>query len=188
MNAAENEGGAKAVDSLLNFETVKVGHICIACSAQCIHDHNHKHRRNHEPQPGITLSPCRSNVCCIIDCHVPAMQYFGNEQHEADRYDESLAKFQTASLKTASSLAILNFGQNFILSAGLTGVMLLSAQQILNGGLLRWQGERGGCAGEGRGREGEGKRGRGREGVRVSVCVSVRVLCLCVCVPATANP
>ena len=25
MNAAENDGGAKAIDSLLNFETVKVG-------------------------------------------------------------------------------------------------------------------------------------------------------------------
>eukprot|EP00043_Microstomoeca_roanoka_P020550 m.250932 g.250932 ORF g.250932 m.250932 type:complete len:758 (+) comp17181_c6_seq1:237-2510(+) len=82
MNAAENEGGAKAVDSLLNFETVK---------------------------------------------------YFGNEVHEADRYDQSLKKFQSASLKTASSLAVLNFGQNAILSAGLTGVMLLSAQQIMAG-------------------------------------------------------
>eukprot|EP00056_Hartaetosiga_gracilis_P013204 m.216634 g.216634 ORF g.216634 m.216634 type:complete len:625 (+) comp13808_c3_seq1:1549-3423(+) len=82
MNAAENEGGATAIDSLLNYETVK---------------------------------------------------YFGNESHEAERYDVSLAKFQTASLKTSSSLAMLNFGQQAILSTGLTGVMLLSATQILNG-------------------------------------------------------
>ncbi|EDQ89783.1 uncharacterized protein MONBRDRAFT_20835 [Monosiga brevicollis MX1] len=82
MNQAENEGGAKAIDSLLNFETVK---------------------------------------------------YFGNETHEAERYDKALKKYEHASLKTATSLALLNFGQNAVLSMGLTAVMLMSAHQIQTG-------------------------------------------------------
>ena len=34
--------------------------------------------------------------------------------YEADEYDKSLKKFETASLKTSTTLAALNFGQNFI--------------------------------------------------------------------------
>jgi ATP-binding cassette, subfamily B (MDR/TAP), member 7 len=63
MNRAENEAGNKAVDSLINYETVKL---------------------------------------------------FNNEQYEAQRYDEVLKKYEEASLKTSSSLAMLNFGQNAI--------------------------------------------------------------------------
>lgn len=32
----------------------------------------------------------------------PALQYFGNEDHEAERYDTALAKYQQASLKTTT--------------------------------------------------------------------------------------
>lgn len=31
-----------------------------------------------------------------------ALQYFGNEDHEAERYDTALAKYQQASLKTTT--------------------------------------------------------------------------------------
>lgn len=82
MNKAENEAGNKAIDSLLNYETVK---------------------------------------------------YFNNEKYEAQRYDKSLQKYEEASLKTASSLALLNTGQHAIFSVGLTAIMLLAAQQIANG-------------------------------------------------------
>jgi len=82
MNKAENESGNRAVDSLLNYETVK---------------------------------------------------YFNNEKYEADRYDAILQKFEKASLKTSTSLASLNFGQNAIFSVALTGIMIMAAQEIAKG-------------------------------------------------------
>ncbi|XP_057670426.1 iron-sulfur clusters transporter ABCB7, mitochondrial isoform X2 [Diorhabda carinulata] len=84
MNKAENEAGNKAIDSLINYETVK---------------------------------------------------YFNNEKYEAERYDSSLKKYESASLKTASSLALLNFGQNAIFSAALSGIMILAANEILKGNM-----------------------------------------------------
>jgi len=82
MNQADNDAGNKAVDSLINYETVK---------------------------------------------------YFNNEKFEAERYDHFLKQYEMASLKTSSSLALLNFTQNAIFSAGLIGVMYLAATNIQNG-------------------------------------------------------
>ncbi|KAJ8939014.1 hypothetical protein NQ314_011267 [Rhamnusium bicolor] len=84
MNQAENEAGNKAVDSLINYETVK---------------------------------------------------YFNNEKFEADRYDSVLKKYEDASLKTSSSLALLNFGQNAIFSAALSAIMILAANEIVKGNM-----------------------------------------------------
>ncbi|XP_076247107.1 iron-sulfur clusters transporter ABCB7, mitochondrial-like [Calliopsis andreniformis] len=82
MNQAENEAGNKAIDSLINYETVK---------------------------------------------------YFNNEKFEAERYDESLKKYEAASLKTSTSLAMLNFGQNAIFSAALSLIMVLASKDIMQG-------------------------------------------------------
>jgi ABC-type transport system involved in Fe-S cluster assembly fused permease/ATPase subunit len=79
MNEADNDAGTKAIDSLLNFETVK---------------------------------------------------YFGNEKHEADRYDGAMAKYENAAIKTWVSLAGLNAGQAVIYSIGLTVVMAMSIFDI----------------------------------------------------------
>lgn len=84
MNRAENEAGNKAVDSLINYETVK---------------------------------------------------YFNNERYEAHRYDNVLKQYEEASLKTSSSLALLNFGQNAIFSVALSAIMLMAANDITNGTL-----------------------------------------------------
>lgn len=84
MNKAENEAGNKAIDSLINYETVK---------------------------------------------------YFNNEKYEVERYDKVLQKYEVASLKTASSLSLLNFGQQAIFSIGLTGIMYLTAQEIAKGNM-----------------------------------------------------
>lgn len=65
-------------------------------------------------------------------------QYFNNEKYEADRYDEALKKYQDASLKTSTSLAMLNFGQNAIFSAALSGIMILAANEILQGDLVHF--------------------------------------------------
>jgi ATP-binding cassette subfamily B (MDR/TAP) protein 7 len=61
------------------------------------------------------------------------LQYFNNELYEADRYDKYLARYEKASIKTASSLALLNWGQNAIFSAGLAAIMYLASQGIVSG-------------------------------------------------------
>ncbi|KAL7669541.1 hypothetical protein ACOME3_010193 [Neoechinorhynchus agilis] len=82
MNKADNVAGNLAVDSLLNFETVKL---------------------------------------------------FNNEAYETHRYDLQLKRYQKASLKTQTSLALLNFGQNLIFSVGIASIMLLSANGLNEG-------------------------------------------------------
>jgi len=82
MNDRDTEANTKAVDSLLNFETVK---------------------------------------------------YFVNEEHEYGRYDESLAHYQTAALKSQSSLSLLNIGQGMIIGSGLIALMWMAAQGVQEG-------------------------------------------------------
>lgn len=82
MNENDTEANSKAVDSLLNFETVK---------------------------------------------------YFGNEDVEADRFDQSMAKYEKAATKVWTSLAWLNFGQAVILGIGMGACMVLSAIAVSNG-------------------------------------------------------
>jgi len=60
-------------------------------------------------------------------------QYFNNEKYELKRYDKVLADYEDANLKTNMSLAMLNFGQQFIFTAGLTAIMFLAAQGIQQG-------------------------------------------------------
>ncbi len=82
MNEQDSRANTKAIDSLLNFETVK---------------------------------------------------YFGNEDHEARRYDEALKAYAGASVKSQQSLALLNIGQATIISIGLTAVMLMTGSAIVAG-------------------------------------------------------
>ncbi|GAB1579515.1 ABCB family ABC transporter ATP-binding protein/permease [Bordetella petrii] len=82
MNETDSEANTKAVESLLNYETVK---------------------------------------------------YFGNEEHEARRYDASLTRYERAAVRSQVSLSILNIGQAVIISAGLTAVMWMAANGIAAG-------------------------------------------------------
>nr|XP_033801677.1 ATP-binding cassette sub-family B member 7, mitochondrial isoform X2 [Geotrypetes seraphini] len=66
---------------------------------------------------------------------VSSILYFNNEKYEAERYDGFLKIYENASLKTTSTLAVLNFGQNVIFSVGLTAIMVLASQGILAGNL-----------------------------------------------------
>ncbi|XP_070808061.1 iron-sulfur clusters transporter ABCB7, mitochondrial [Pituophis catenifer annectens] len=84
MNKADNDAGNAAIDSLLNYETVK---------------------------------------------------YFNNENYEAQRYDGFLKTYENASLKTTSTLALLNFGQSAIFSIGLTAIMVMASKGIIAGNL-----------------------------------------------------
>lgn len=63
------------------------------------------------------------------------VKYFNNEQFEAKKYDKALQTYEAASLKTASSLALLNFGQGAIFSIGLSAIMVLAAQEIAKGNM-----------------------------------------------------
>jgi ABC-type transport system involved in Fe-S cluster assembly fused permease/ATPase subunit len=82
MNDADQEANTKAIDSLLNYETVK---------------------------------------------------YFGNEAHEARRYDIALQRYETAAVNTRVSLAYLNIGQNAIIALGVTLLMGMAALSVVNG-------------------------------------------------------
>src|SRR5436309_3385759 len=82
MNDSDAEAKTKAIDSLLNYETVK---------------------------------------------------YFSAEEREATRYDRSMERYERASVKTYTSLAVLNAGQAVIFTAGLTATMLMCAAGVRNG-------------------------------------------------------
>jgi ATP-binding cassette subfamily B (MDR/TAP) protein 7 len=61
------------------------------------------------------------------------VQYFNNTKHEGDRYEASLLGYQKAALESQQSLTLLNVGQAAIFSVGITGVMWLTAEQVLAG-------------------------------------------------------
>ncbi|MGE5547136.1 MAG: ABCB family ABC transporter ATP-binding protein/permease [Solirubrobacterales bacterium] len=81
MNERDSEASTKAIDSLLNFETVK---------------------------------------------------YFGNEEHEAARYDRSLAHYEEAAVKSKVTLSMLNIGQGAIIAVGLTVVMVMAGAGVVD--------------------------------------------------------
>jgi ABC transporter ATM len=65
-----------------------------------------------------------------------AVKNFNNERYEVNRYDAHLCTYEKASVKIATSLALLNSGQNVIFSTALTGIMFLAAQGVINGPFL----------------------------------------------------
>ncbi len=82
MNEMDSEASTKAIDSLLNFETVK---------------------------------------------------YFGNEDHEAGRFDKALQSYERAAVQSGSSLAVLNIGQGVVISIGVVAAMILAGQGVADG-------------------------------------------------------
>ena len=74
-----------------------------------------------------------SSLSSLHPCFSSLLQYFNNEKYEAERYDAFLKVYESSSLKTTSTLAMLNFGQNAIFSVGLTAIMLLASNSIAAG-------------------------------------------------------
>jgi len=84
MNATDSQANTQAIDSLINYETVK---------------------------------------------------YFGNEQHELQRYNNSLEEWEDAAVKSQTSMSALNVGQSGIIAGGVTLIMILAARGVVNGTL-----------------------------------------------------
>ncbi|MFN7012080.1 MAG: ABCB family ABC transporter ATP-binding protein/permease [Allorhizobium sp.] len=82
MNDSDTDANTKAIDSLLNFETVK---------------------------------------------------YFGNEEMEAQRFDQSMARYEKSATQVWTSLGWLNFGQGLIYGIGTAIVMVMSALAVQRG-------------------------------------------------------
>jgi ABC-type transport system involved in Fe-S cluster assembly fused permease/ATPase subunit len=63
------------------------------------------------------------------------VKYFNAEDHELERFATALGEYKTLSVAVANGLVILNMSQSFIIASGLTSILLLGYQQILNGQL-----------------------------------------------------
>jgi ABC-type transport system involved in Fe-S cluster assembly fused permease/ATPase subunit len=63
------------------------------------------------------------------------VKYFGNEEHEARRYDGALARYEQAAIKSKTSLSVLNIGQNAVIAGGLVLVMIVAARGVAAGSL-----------------------------------------------------
>jgi ATP-binding cassette subfamily B protein len=84
MNAFDSSANGRAMDSLMNYETVK---------------------------------------------------YFNNDSHEISRYRDTMGLWEEAAVKSQNTMSMLNFGQAAIIALGVTGIMLLAAQGVVDGEL-----------------------------------------------------
>ncbi len=81
MNELDSRANSRAMDSLLNYETVK---------------------------------------------------YFNNEEYEALRYDESMRRWESAAVKSHTSLSLLNIGQSAIIALAVTLIMWRAMLGVVN--------------------------------------------------------
>jgi ATP-binding cassette, subfamily B, heavy metal transporter len=84
MNEQDSKANTRAVDALLNYETVK---------------------------------------------------YFGNERFEQSRYDENLRHLEKASIKSQTSLSLLNLGQSLIIAVAVTLLVWRATLGVVDGSL-----------------------------------------------------
>lgn len=61
------------------------------------------------------------------------VKYFGNEDFELERYDKDLLKWQDAAVKAQSSLSALNISQGLTIAAGVTTMMIMAANGVVQG-------------------------------------------------------
>jgi len=61
------------------------------------------------------------------------VKYFNNEKLEMSRYDHTLAQWEDVAVKSQTSMSLLNFGQSSIIAIGVTIIMFLAANSVVNG-------------------------------------------------------
>src|SRR6476659_453184 len=61
------------------------------------------------------------------------VKYFGNEEHEARRYDENLVHLENAQVMARKTLAVLNLGQTSIVAIGVTAMMWRASAGVVAG-------------------------------------------------------
>ena len=61
------------------------------------------------------------------------VKYFNNEEHEARRYDDNLRHLENAQVMSIKTLAVLNLGQSLVVALGVTAMMWLAAQGVVEG-------------------------------------------------------
>ena len=61
------------------------------------------------------------------------VKYFGNEEHEAKRYDQSLQHREEAQVMSRKTLGLLNLGQVTIVALGVTAMMWRAAAGVVDG-------------------------------------------------------
>ncbi len=61
------------------------------------------------------------------------VKYFNNEDFEARRYDENLEKLRRASLKSQSTLSLLNTGQQLIIAVALVAMLWRATEGVVAG-------------------------------------------------------
>jgi ABC-type transport system involved in Fe-S cluster assembly fused permease/ATPase subunit len=61
------------------------------------------------------------------------VKYFGNEEHEARRYDQTLVKLEEAQVMSRKTLGVLNLGQAAIVALGVSAMMWRAADGVVDG-------------------------------------------------------
>ncbi len=61
------------------------------------------------------------------------VKYFGNEAHEARRYDENLQRLEEAQVMSRKTLGMLNLGQALVIAIGVTAMMWRAAAGVVAG-------------------------------------------------------
>lgn len=63
------------------------------------------------------------------------VKYFNNEHWEAQRYDDQLVQLEAASVRSQTTLAYLNLGQQGIIALGVTAMMWHAAAGVVDGSM-----------------------------------------------------
>ena len=63
------------------------------------------------------------------------VKYFGNEQLELARYDDTLTRWEENAVKSQTSMSLLNFGQGAIIALGVTLIMIFAANGVVHGSM-----------------------------------------------------
>lgn len=63
------------------------------------------------------------------------VKYFTNEDYELKLYDDTLDGWELAAVKSQTSMSLLNFGQGAVIAVGVTLMMILAAQGVVDGSM-----------------------------------------------------